>query len=101
MILGALLVAAAGAVFLVYDRIRSHLLVTSENSGDRHHLLGAIFFALALAATAGSATADRYLPAKEGSVAVLAYYAHITPLLDGSCPRYAPGTDCTNFVPPG
>lgn len=56
--------------------------------------LAVLVFVLGLASFAGSATGDRYLPADDGSIAVLAYQAHITPLLEGGCPHFAPPGTC-------
>jgi len=97
-ILAALLVTASFGFFVVYDRL-SELGSLSTRNRLSPPAVAVTFFALAFAAVAGSSTADRYMPSESG-LGVLARYSHITPLPDGSCPRFAPGTTCTLFVPP-
>lgn len=100
VLLSLVIVAAIGS-FDVVEGIQRHVPAASAAApGPDRRVLAVAFAILALTAMAGSATADRYQPSTSGA-GMLAYYSHITPLLDGGCPRFAPGDACTAFVPPG
>jgi len=89
-VLIALVIIAMHGVFALFDRLRAG----RSDLIELRHDLAATFAVLALAALAGSATADRFQPVEGNSVGALAYQSHITPLEGGGCPTYAPVDRC-------
>lgn len=59
--------------------------------------IGAICAALLFGMSAGSATADRFMPRNDGSAGLLTYVAHNVRQLDGTCPQHSTGA-CADSV---
>ncbi len=92
VILYCLLLMCAVVTRALYSKVVSQL----SQQGVRPDM-PAIGFLIAVAfvlASAGSATAERYMPAPDGSTRELAWVAHTTNLLDGRCPETAPQGLC-------
>jgi len=104
-VLYCLLVLAGYALLLCLDSVRSFVVDRRTNRGvDQPGLAGrsqpavpavAVLSAAALLfASAGSATADRYMPRNDDSTGYLAWIAHTTRTPTGDCPSRAPAGEC-------
>jgi hypothetical protein len=100
MILYTLLLLTTFAIALVI-RALLRRLPDSPSAPDTPRmgmLVGALCACLLLFASAGSATADRYMPRNDNSAGRLAWTAHQMRTLEGPCPAYAPEGKCTEVV---
>ncbi len=58
-------------------------------------MIGTLFALLFLFGTVSSSMSDRYMPAKENTYRILPWVSHTVRNLDGSCPKFAPGGQCS------
>ncbi len=58
-------------------------------------VIGAMCGLLFLLGTVGSSMSDRYMPTKENTYKILPWVSHTVRKLDGTCPKYAPGGQCS------
>ncbi|MFF2745164.1 hypothetical protein ACFVVA_06455 [Kitasatospora sp. NPDC058048] len=63
--------------------------------GPQAAVIGTLFALLFLFGTVSSSMADRYMPAKEDTYRILPWVSHTMQNLDGTCPKFAPGGQCS------
>ncbi|WP_158834749.1 hypothetical protein [Streptomyces sp. NRRL S-350] len=63
--------------------------------GPHAAVVGTLFALLFLFGTVSSSMSDRYMPAKENTYRILPWVSHTVRNLDGSCPKFAPGGQCS------
>ncbi|WP_157849769.1 MULTISPECIES: hypothetical protein [Streptomyces] len=63
--------------------------------GPQAAVIGTLFALLFLFGTVSSSMSDRYMPAKENTYRILPWVSHTVRNLDGSCPKFAPGGQCS------
>lgn len=93
----ALLLGLNSVRSFVTDRDMVRGVDQAERSGGSHRGVPAVAVlgaAALLFASAGSATADRYMPRNDDSTGYLAWVAHTTRTLTGDCPSRAPAGEC-------
>ncbi|MGP3683413.1 hypothetical protein ACTVZO_01660 [Streptomyces sp. IBSNAI002] len=91
--------AAYHAVERIRERVRAH---ESRTPRSRATVIGALCALGMLFGTAGSSTADSFMPKdpREGGAGQLAWYSHNVRLPTGECPRYAHEGACEPYKPP-
>ncbi|WP_316523489.1 hypothetical protein [Kitasatospora brasiliensis] len=58
-------------------------------------VVGTLFALLFLFGTVSSSMSDRYMPAHENDYRILPWVSHTVQKLDGHCPKFAPGGQCS------
>lgn len=63
--------------------------------GRQAAVIGSLCALLMLFGTVASSMSDRYMPAKDGTYRIMPWVSHTVRKLDGKCPRFAPGGQCS------
>jgi galactan 5-O-arabinofuranosyltransferase len=63
--------------------------------GRQAAVVGTLCALLMLLGTVASSMSDRYMPAKDGTYRIMPWVSHTVRKLDGTCPKFAPGGQCS------
>ncbi|MEU2389879.1 hypothetical protein [Streptomyces sp. NPDC007369] len=63
--------------------------------GREGAVIGALCALLLLLGTVSSSVSDRFMPAQDGTYRILPWVSHTVRMQDGTCPKFAPGGECS------